>query len=217
MSQLVRLAFHHRPNRIMDPEATSTATPNAPPDDADDYQILGVTRDPSLTRDQIDPSLTHDQIVRAYHEMVRIWHPDRSEHPDADATTKRINGAYESLKKVYLKIFDKIKDVLCDSQAPEEGIKGTNWGTFYDKKFCANAWEQDKGGADLTGKRLKEIMKRAEEAGKCTVMEPSQGDITIRRFSGLLLTKTIGTVTELHSSPQGRGPGGRGERGGRIG
>ena len=51
------------------------------------YDILGVAQNASAA-----------DIKKAYHRLVRQYHPDISKDPDADKTTSEINQAYNTLK-----------------------------------------------------------------------------------------------------------------------
>ncbi len=51
------------------------------------YDTLGVARDASAA-----------DIKKAYHKLVRKYHPDISTDPDADKKTSEINQAYNVLK-----------------------------------------------------------------------------------------------------------------------
>ncbi|MDO4643818.1 MAG: DnaJ C-terminal domain-containing protein [Cardiobacteriaceae bacterium] len=51
------------------------------------YEVLGVAQDASAT-----------DIKKAYHKLVRQYHPDISKNPDADKKTSEINQAYNTLK-----------------------------------------------------------------------------------------------------------------------
>ena len=50
------------------------------------YEVLGVAQDASP-----------DEIKRAYRKLARTYHPDVSDHPEADHRFKEINLAYETL------------------------------------------------------------------------------------------------------------------------
>jgi hypothetical protein len=59
---------------------------------------------------------SEEQLRQAYHDMVKVWHPDRFEHDErlrqiAQDKLKEINGAYEFLRA---KLFE-------DSMAPQVG------------------------------------------------------------------------------------------------
>jgi curved DNA-binding protein CbpA len=53
----------------------------------DAYDLLGVTDDASP-----------EQIVTAFRARIKEWHPDTSDHPDADKT-RQINAAYRILRR----------------------------------------------------------------------------------------------------------------------
>uniref|UniRef100_A0A0A1WZF6 DnaJ homolog subfamily C member 16 n=1 Tax=Zeugodacus cucurbitae TaxID=28588 RepID=A0A0A1WZF6_ZEUCU len=55
-------------------------------DNADPYEILGIVN-----------RATAQDIRRAYKHLVRIWHPDKNEHPDANKIFVKIKQAYELL------------------------------------------------------------------------------------------------------------------------
>ena len=53
----------------------------------------------------LKPSATAQQIKRAYHDLVKVWHPDRFAHDPALAQTaqeklKEINEAHEALQRM---------------------------------------------------------------------------------------------------------------------
>ena len=52
----------------------------------DYYDLLDVARDASK-----------DEVKRAFRKLAREYHPDVSEHPDAESRFKEINEAYEVL------------------------------------------------------------------------------------------------------------------------
>ncbi|XP_018796544.1 PREDICTED: dnaJ homolog subfamily C member 16 [Bactrocera latifrons] len=55
-------------------------------DKADPYKILGIVN-----------HATVQDIRRAYKHLVRVWHPDKNEHPDANKIFVKIKQAYELL------------------------------------------------------------------------------------------------------------------------
>src|ERR1700759_2605790 len=60
----------------------------------EDYRIL-----------EIKPGATLEELKHAYHELMKVWHPDRFEHDSglmrkALEKTTQINLAYERLKVV---------------------------------------------------------------------------------------------------------------------
>jgi len=46
---------------------------------------------------QVSPTADLEIITAAYRALIRRHHPDRNPSPTADATTKRLNGAWENL------------------------------------------------------------------------------------------------------------------------
>jgi len=78
----------------------------------------------------LDEDFTESQLRQAYHDMVKVWHPDRFEHDErlrliAQEKLKQINGAYEYL---LARLFDEnthpsdTANSNPSSQAPEEPV-----------------------------------------------------------------------------------------------
>jgi DnaJ-class molecular chaperone len=53
----------------------------------DPYRILGVR-----------PGASLDEIQRAFHQKARLYHPDVSDHPDAEQMFKAVNTAYQTIR-----------------------------------------------------------------------------------------------------------------------
>jgi curved DNA-binding protein len=78
----------------------------------------------------VDKGASADQIKKAYRKLVRKFHPDVSQHPDADAKTKEINEAYGVLG-------DAEKRAAYDElgtrrQAGQEFQPPPDWGSSYE-------------------------------------------------------------------------------------
>lgn len=111
------------------------------------YDILGV-----------DKKASEADIKKSYRKLVRQYHPDVSDDPNADAKMGEINNAYETLK-------DKDKrveyDAMLDNPFLRQGGSGFGGG-------ASGFGSQGFGGANMSQADLDEILRQFGGSGRST-------------------------------------------------
>ena len=93
------------------------------------YDILGV-----------DKKASEADIKKAYRKLVRQYHPDINDSPDADAKMGEINNAYETLKDAEKRAQ---YDLMLDNPYMGQGFGGMGGGMGGGQGFNANMSQAD--------------------------------------------------------------------------
>lgn len=107
------------------------------------YDILGVSR-----------SVSPKDLKKAYKELVRKYHPDRNNAPDAQEKFQEVNKAYEVLKdEKNRKLYNRGGEEAVQKQAAEDNQGGG--GGFWGSMFNRGGQDDDDEGRIPTGNTIR--------------------------------------------------------------
>ena len=96
----------------------------------------------------LDEDATWEDVVDAKNAMIKVWHPDRWMNDErrrlnADKQTKKVNEAYDELKRYYGKVEERTNNQSETNDKENDCVDPAGFDLFYDYVYGENGKQKD--------------------------------------------------------------------------